>query len=286
MLIQRARSASRRLAIVDAAVVDFRGAGTIARYGGLVAIGQFFGFIQSQADILVAGRLFDAHLVGVYTTALFLTQIFNKIIPPLNEVAFTAYLRLRDEAEGLARPFARAVRAIMAAAMPFFWVCGCRRTACPVLLGGTGWRHSADLAPRDRHALLDPLHPSALQPTRWADLEIALVQRRDRRAWSCRSPFCGGLLGNRRDRGSSIAAYPALFAFAAWRSLPGDRAARGRPARRHPASVLVAMAMAVIVMVAGHLLALVSMAPRAARGNRRADLCGRAAFSRARRLAT
>lgn len=84
---------------------DFRGAGTIARYGGLVAIGQFFGFIQSQADILVAGRLFDAHLVGVYTTALFLTQIFNnKIIPPLNEVAFTAYSRLRDEAEGWRAP--------------------------------------------------------------------------------------------------------------------------------------------------------------------------------------
>lgn len=101
---------------------DFRGAGSIARYGGLMAVGQFFGFVQSQADILVAGRWFDAHLVGIYTTALLLTQIFNnKVVPPLNEVAFAAYARMQNDRPALAAGFTRSTRAIMVAAMPFFF---------------------------------------------------------------------------------------------------------------------------------------------------------------------
>lgn len=100
---------------------DFRGSGAIARYGGLVAVGQFLGFVQSQADILVAGRWFDAHMVGIYTTALLLTQIFNnKVVPPLNEVAFAAYSRMQHDRAALADGFTRSVRAIMVAAMPFF----------------------------------------------------------------------------------------------------------------------------------------------------------------------
>ena len=47
---------------------DFRGAG-IARlrrdHGG----GQFFWFVQSQADVFIAGRYFGAHKLGIYTTA-------------------------------------------------------------------------------------------------------------------------------------------------------------------------------------------------------------------------
>ncbi|RYG85027.1 MAG: lipopolysaccharide biosynthesis protein, partial [Alphaproteobacteria bacterium] len=75
---------------------DFRGASDIARYGGVMAFGQVFWFIQSQADVFIAGRLFDPHMLGIYTTSLFLTQIFvSKFVPPLNEVAFTAYARMK-----------------------------------------------------------------------------------------------------------------------------------------------------------------------------------------------
>lgn len=125
---------------------DFRGSGAIARYGGLVAVGQFFGFVQSQADILVAGRWFDAHLVGVYTTALLLTQIFNnKVVPPLNEVAFAAYSRMQDDRPALAEGFTRSVRAIMIAAMPFFL--GLAAVAEPLVLTllGEKWREIVPL---------------------------------------------------------------------------------------------------------------------------------------------
>lgn len=126
--------------------LDFRGAGHLARYGGVVAGASLLSFAQSQADILVAGRWFDAHAVGVYTTALFLTQIFtNKVVPPINEVAFSAYARMRDDPEAVAAGFARSVRLLMLVAIPFFL--GLAVTAEPVVAIALGpqWSGAAPL---------------------------------------------------------------------------------------------------------------------------------------------
>ena len=100
---------------------DFRGAGAMARYGGLMATGQLFWFVQSQADVFIAGRTFDAHTLGIYTTALFLAQIFvAKFVPPLNDVAFSAYSRMQDDRASMANAFLKSVRLILLAAMPFY----------------------------------------------------------------------------------------------------------------------------------------------------------------------
>ena len=100
---------------------DFRGAGGMARYGGLMAAGQLFWFCQSQADVFIAGRLFDPHDLGIYTTSLFLTQIFvSKFVPPLNEVAFSAYARIQHDPAAAAQAFLKGARLVMLAAMPFY----------------------------------------------------------------------------------------------------------------------------------------------------------------------
>ncbi|WP_284054566.1 lipopolysaccharide biosynthesis protein [Stakelama marina] len=112
---------------------DFRGAGTLARYGGLMATGQLFWFLQSQADVFIAGRHFDAHMLGIYTTSLFLTQILvSKFVPALNEVAFSAYAKIQDDSHAVATAFARSARIIMVAAMPFYL--GLAVTAKPLVL--------------------------------------------------------------------------------------------------------------------------------------------------------
>jgi O-antigen/teichoic acid export membrane protein len=112
---------------------DFRGAGGLARFGGLMVLGEFLWFIQTQADIFIGGRMLSAHALGLYTTALFLAQIFNaKVIPPLNEVAFSAYARIGDDRDAVARAFLRSARAIMAAALPFY--VGLFLTAEPLVL--------------------------------------------------------------------------------------------------------------------------------------------------------
>lgn len=125
---------------------DFRGAGDIARYGGVMAAGQIFWFLQSQADVFIAGRLFDPHLLGIYTTSLFLTQIFvAKFVPPLNEVAFSAYAKLRDDRVALATAFVKSARLIMVIGLPFYL--GMAATARPLVevVLGPKWQEAAPI---------------------------------------------------------------------------------------------------------------------------------------------
>lgn len=99
---------------------SFKGAWDLAHYGGMIAVGQLFWFIQTQADIVIAGRAFDPHLLGIYTTSLFLTQLFvNKFVPPINEVAFSAYARVKDDKAAMALGFLKAVRVLTLIGMPF-----------------------------------------------------------------------------------------------------------------------------------------------------------------------
>ncbi|MCB2047095.1 MAG: lipopolysaccharide biosynthesis protein [Novosphingobium sp.] len=99
---------------------NFTGAWSLARYGGIVTIGEFFWFLQTQADIAIGGRMFEPHELGIYTTALFLTQMFvTKFVPPINEVAFSAYSRMQDDREAMSNGFLKSVRLIMLAGIPF-----------------------------------------------------------------------------------------------------------------------------------------------------------------------
>ncbi len=101
---------------------DFRGAGHVMRFGGVMAVGQLFWFLQSQSDIFIAGRHFDPHDLGIYSTGVFLTQIFvSKFVPPLNEVAFSAYARIQHDRAAFARAFTKAVGIVMVVALPFYF---------------------------------------------------------------------------------------------------------------------------------------------------------------------
>ena len=99
---------------------DFRGAWRLAGFGGAVTLSSLFWFVQSQADVVIAGRAFDAHELGIYTTALFLAQIFvTKLVPPLNEVAFSAFARVQDDRAAFAGGFLKSVRIVALMALPF-----------------------------------------------------------------------------------------------------------------------------------------------------------------------
>jgi len=99
----------------------FAGAGAMFRYGSAMVLVQFCWFIQSQADVFIAGRVLTPHALGVYTTALFLTQILsNKFIPTLNDVAFAAYSRIQDRPDAIAASFLKSIRLISLIAMPFY----------------------------------------------------------------------------------------------------------------------------------------------------------------------
>ena len=110
----------------------FAGAGHLFRYGSAMLAVQFFWFLQSQSDVFIAGRIVDPHQLGLYTTGLFLAQIFAaKFVPPLNDVAFAAYAQIKDRPGAVADAFLKGVRLISLIALPFYF--GLAVTAEPLV---------------------------------------------------------------------------------------------------------------------------------------------------------
>ena len=119
---------------------NFRGCGQIVGFGSAVLFSQLFWLVQSQSDIFIAGARFDAHALGLYAEALFLAQIFMaKFVPPLNEVAFPAYARIKTDATAVRWSFLKTVRILMLVAAPFY--CGLAVVAAPMIetLFGAKW---------------------------------------------------------------------------------------------------------------------------------------------------
>ena len=117
----------------------FAGAGTMLRYGAAMIGVQACWFVQSQADVFIGGRSLTPHRLGIYTTALFLTQILTlKFVPPLNEVAFAAYSRIQARPDMIQTAFLKSVRLIMLAALPFYF--GLAVTAGPLVATFLGWK--------------------------------------------------------------------------------------------------------------------------------------------------
>src|SRR3546814_12412503 len=65
--------------------------------------------------------MLSPHELGLYSEALFLTQIFvSRFIPPLNDVAFPAYARMKADKSMLNESFCKAVRLILLVACPLY----------------------------------------------------------------------------------------------------------------------------------------------------------------------
>lgn len=125
---------------------DFRGAGTIIKFGLAMMGSHLFWVMQSQSDIFIAGRRFDAHDVGLYAEALFLTQlVMAKFVPSLNQVAFPAYARMQDDPAAVRWSFLSAISLITLVTAPIY--IGIAASAAPLieLLFGTKWLGMAPL---------------------------------------------------------------------------------------------------------------------------------------------
>ena len=126
-------------------VFDFRGAGDLLTFGGTLTMCQLLWIVQSQSDVVIAGRVFETHDLGLYTEALFLTLIVTgRFLPPINEVAFAAYSELHKAGKPLAPYFLRTLRTVLLVTAPVY--VGLALTAEPaiLLLFGEKW---AEMAP-------------------------------------------------------------------------------------------------------------------------------------------
>ncbi|MFM7349283.1 MAG: lipopolysaccharide biosynthesis protein [Erythrobacter sp.] len=128
----------------------FDGAGHIAGFGGVMTATQLFWFVQSQSDVMIAGRVLDPHELGVYTTGLFLAQLLAaKFVPPINEVAFAAYSRQQASLEGGggAAALLATIRLVMLVALPAYaGMAAVAPALVPVVLGEQ-WHEIVPLLP-------------------------------------------------------------------------------------------------------------------------------------------
>ena len=118
---------SRAIGMMVAARIDvlptfrLKGAGVIVRFGGAMLLSSLLWLFQTQADVIIGGRSLDARHLGLYAESLFLAQIVtSKFVPPLNDVAFSAYARLQADRATTGRAFEKSVRLIMFGALPFY----------------------------------------------------------------------------------------------------------------------------------------------------------------------
>ena len=136
----------------------FKGAGHIAGFGGVMTATQLFWFVQSQSDIMIAGRMLDPHGLGVYTTGLFLAQLLAaKFVPPINEIAFAAYSRQYASPQGApggaadgdlgAGALLATIRLVMLVALPAYaGMAAVAPVLVPVVLGEQ-WHEIVPLLP-------------------------------------------------------------------------------------------------------------------------------------------
>ncbi len=102
-------------------VFDLRGAGDLVSFGGALTICQFLWIVQSQSDIVIAGRIFAPHELGLYSEALFLTLIITaRFLPPVNEVCFPTYAELYKSGQPLGPFFLRVQRTVALVVMPAY----------------------------------------------------------------------------------------------------------------------------------------------------------------------
>ncbi|MFL0357536.1 lipopolysaccharide biosynthesis protein [Erythrobacter sp. GH1-10] len=102
-------------------IFDPRGAWDLVTFGGTLTLCQLFWIIQSQSDIVIAGRLLPTHDLGLYSEALFLTLVVTgRFIPPINEVALAAYSELHRARKPLGPYFLKTARMVMMVTAPIY----------------------------------------------------------------------------------------------------------------------------------------------------------------------
>ena len=170
-------------------------------------------------------------------------------MPPLNEVAFSAYARMQHDPDAIGRAFVRGVRMVMIVAMPFYM--GLAATSEPLVLTmlGEKWRETAPVV----HLLALAMPFMTLQV-----LFTPASDARGRPGIGVRNGATGAIIlataflvgvhwGPTGMGVAWILAYPLYLSISAWRTLPviGVRARDVAAAVAAPAFGGIAMALVV-----------------------------------------
>lgn len=90
-------------------------------FGLVLTADRLLFFAFSQADVVIGGRVLGPELLGVFTVAMSIAVIpLDKIVPIINQVAFSAYSRIQGEADRVRRSLVQTVRVVSFGSFPIF----------------------------------------------------------------------------------------------------------------------------------------------------------------------
>ena len=180
----------------------------------------------------------------------------SKFVPPLNEVAFSAYALIQHDAEAVASAFNRSVRIVMVAALPFYF--GLAVTAEPLVhaMLGDKWIETAPIVHLLALAMPFMTLQVLLQPA---------CDARGRPGVGVRNGAFGALVlsagflvavqwGATGLAAAWIVTYPIYLAFSLWRSLPVIGTNLRAIADAISPALLAALAMAICVTLIDRVL--------------------------------
>jgi teichuronic acid exporter len=156
---------------------DLRGIGHHIRFGGAVTATRLLWQATYQADMIIAGRMFTPHLVGLYSVSMHLATLpMTKVMGIINHVAFPAVARLQGELPRLKARLLDALRILALAALPALWGISASAHEFVDVLLGEKWHPSipalrlvAFVAPL---RMLAAFLATALQAVGRADIEL------------------------------------------------------------------------------------------------------------------
>jgi len=125
---------------------SIRGISDMALFGGTLVFTSLLWLVFSRSDIFIAGRFLSIHDVGIYAVALHLASLpVDKVVPILNQIAFPAYARLRDNPEAIKKYFLMATRLTSLILFPVsFGMAGIAQQLIPAVLGNE-WKEVSEL---------------------------------------------------------------------------------------------------------------------------------------------
>ena len=94
----------------------------LIRFGWVKTLENFTWKVFSQADMIIAGRFFGAEVAGIYSVTLELASLpMVKLMPLLQDVAMSAYSRVKDTDRGAVRHyFVKSLKAVSLLSFPVF----------------------------------------------------------------------------------------------------------------------------------------------------------------------
>lgn len=146
-------------------IFSLKGIGSLATSGGLLTVNRFTWFAYSQSDLMIAGKVLSQDGIGVYAVSANLAAMpMQKALSIVNQIAFSAFSKLKTNKQALTASFRRSILAGSYLSIPILWGIASIAPEFVIVILGEKWVEA--VIPLQIICLIIPLRTiSALEST-------------------------------------------------------------------------------------------------------------------------